>query len=382
MARRRPQAAGRRRLRRRRLRRAVQGAAPRRRRARRLPGPPHRPDRAPRGRPRRGRDGRRRRGRPHGRHGLPARGPGAARPHARRPARRCCSRPRSTARSTASSSATSATRRATCCPRPTSARPPTASGRSTAPTRVDVTAEIVDAAGPTIVFCRTKHGADALAKKLDQRGVRSAAIHGNRSQGQRERALAAFADGKVPRARRHRRRRPRHPRRRRRLRGPLRPAGRLQGLHAPLRPHRARRRRGHRRVAGRRPTSEGWWRASSASWASVPACARPDITLDRPPARRSKSRSAPDADAVAAVMPRPRRRPATDGRPSGTIKWFDAARASASSSVEGGATCSCTSPPSRATDTAASRRASTVEFEVAPGRKGEQAQRVRVLVGS
>ena len=63
--------------------------------------------------------------------------------------------------------------------------------------RVGVTAEIVAAAGPTIVFCRTKHGADALAKKLDQRGVRSAAIHGNRSQGQRERALALFADGKV-----------------------------------------------------------------------------------------------------------------------------------------------------------------------------------------
>ncbi len=63
--------------------------------------------------------------------------------------------------------------------------------------RVGLTAEIVKRAGPTIVFCRTKHGADGLAKKLEQRGVRSAAIHGNRSQGQRERALAAFADGKV-----------------------------------------------------------------------------------------------------------------------------------------------------------------------------------------
>jgi superfamily II DNA/RNA helicase/cold shock CspA family protein len=63
--------------------------------------------------------------------------------------------------------------------------------------RPDVTAEVVRAAGPTIVFCRTKHGADALAKKLEQRGVRCAAIHGNRTQGQRERALAAFANGKV-----------------------------------------------------------------------------------------------------------------------------------------------------------------------------------------
>jgi superfamily II DNA/RNA helicase/cold shock CspA family protein len=63
--------------------------------------------------------------------------------------------------------------------------------------RVALTAEVVGVAGPTIVFCRTKHGADALAKKLEQRGVRCAAIHGNRSQGQRERALAAFASGKV-----------------------------------------------------------------------------------------------------------------------------------------------------------------------------------------
>jgi len=63
--------------------------------------------------------------------------------------------------------------------------------------RVALTAEVVEATGPTIVFCRTKHGSDALAKKLEQRGVRCAAIHGNRTQGQRERALGAFAAGKV-----------------------------------------------------------------------------------------------------------------------------------------------------------------------------------------
>jgi superfamily II DNA/RNA helicase len=62
--------------------------------------------------------------------------------------------------------------------------------------RVQLTADVVKLAGPTIVFCRTKHGADQVAKRLEQRGVRSTAIHGNRSQGQRERALAGFADGK------------------------------------------------------------------------------------------------------------------------------------------------------------------------------------------
>ncbi len=48
-----------------------------------------------------------------------------------------------------------------------------------------------------LVFCRTKHGADALAKKLDQSGVRSAALHGNKSQNARTRALADFKSGKL-----------------------------------------------------------------------------------------------------------------------------------------------------------------------------------------
>lgn len=63
--------------------------------------------------------------------------------------------------------------------------------------RVPLTAEIIRGAGRTIVFCRTKHGTDGLAKKLTREGVKVATIHGNRSQGQRERALAAFASGKV-----------------------------------------------------------------------------------------------------------------------------------------------------------------------------------------
>jgi len=63
--------------------------------------------------------------------------------------------------------------------------------------RVRICADVVQLAGPTIVFCRTKHGTDALAKKLARTGVRAAAIHGNRSQNQRERALAAFSGGDV-----------------------------------------------------------------------------------------------------------------------------------------------------------------------------------------
>jgi ATP-dependent RNA helicase RhlE len=48
-----------------------------------------------------------------------------------------------------------------------------------------------------LVFCRTKHGADALARKLEQAGVRSAALHGNKSQNARTRALADFKAGKL-----------------------------------------------------------------------------------------------------------------------------------------------------------------------------------------
>ena len=49
----------------------------------------------------------------------------------------------------------------------------------------------------TLIFTRTKHGADALARKLDQAGVRSAAIHGDKTQGARTRALADFKAGKL-----------------------------------------------------------------------------------------------------------------------------------------------------------------------------------------
>ena len=46
-----------------------------------------------------------------------------------------------------------------------------------------------------IVFTRTKHGANRLVKQLDQSGVNAAAIHGNKSQGARTKALASFKAG-------------------------------------------------------------------------------------------------------------------------------------------------------------------------------------------
>jgi ATP-dependent RNA helicase RhlE len=48
-----------------------------------------------------------------------------------------------------------------------------------------------------LVFTRTKHGANRLAEQLEQDGLETAAIHGNKSQGARTRALADFKAGRV-----------------------------------------------------------------------------------------------------------------------------------------------------------------------------------------
>ena len=54
-----------------------------------------------------------------------------------------------------------------------------------------------DARVQTLVFAKTKHGSDKLATHLEKAGIRAAAIHGNKSQGQRLRALGDFKSGKV-----------------------------------------------------------------------------------------------------------------------------------------------------------------------------------------
>ena len=63
--------------------------------------------------------------------------------------------------------------------------------------RIQLTADAVARHGRAIVFCRTRHGADRLARQLGTSGISAAAIHGSRSQAQRERALAAFAADSV-----------------------------------------------------------------------------------------------------------------------------------------------------------------------------------------
>ncbi len=63
--------------------------------------------------------------------------------------------------------------------------------------RVRHTADLVEAAGRSIVFTRTRHGADRLAKQLGKLGVAAVAMHGGRSQNQRTRALGEFDTGRA-----------------------------------------------------------------------------------------------------------------------------------------------------------------------------------------
>jgi superfamily II DNA/RNA helicase len=62
--------------------------------------------------------------------------------------------------------------------------------------KVPVLAEIVARPARTLVFVRTKHGADRLARQLGRTGTEAGAIHGNLAQNARQRALDAFAAGR------------------------------------------------------------------------------------------------------------------------------------------------------------------------------------------
>ena len=67
-----------------------------------------------------------------------------------------------------------------------------------APRKLDLLVHLIEgqAMHRILVFTRTKHRADKVARDLNRQGIRSAAIHGNRSQGQRQRSLDGFKDGR------------------------------------------------------------------------------------------------------------------------------------------------------------------------------------------
>ncbi len=63
--------------------------------------------------------------------------------------------------------------------------------------RVTTSAKVIKESGQAIVFCRTRHGCDRLAKQLNRQGVEAVAIHGGHAQNRRTRSLSRFTDGDV-----------------------------------------------------------------------------------------------------------------------------------------------------------------------------------------
>jgi superfamily II DNA/RNA helicase len=245
--------------------------------------------------------------------------------------------------------------------------------------RVALTGDIVQAVGATIVFCRTKHGADALAKKLEQRGVRCAAIHGNRSQGQRERALGAFASGKVQAL--------------------VATDVAARGIHvdavacvvhfdppADFKDYTHRSGRTARAGADGQvvslvlPEQRRDAARSQRELGQRPGLAAPDVGAlrDRP----SPSAPSPSASsaAPAAVPPsREEARPRRSSRPRGTIKWFDARKGFGFIERRGERDVFVHFSAIEGEGYRRLEEGQTVEFDLAPGRQGEQARRVRVL---
>ncbi|WP_458689484.1 DEAD/DEAH box helicase [Nocardia tengchongensis] len=66
------------------------------------------------------------------------------------------------------------------------------------PDKRAVVSEIAARQGRTLLFVRTQHGADKLARKLREIGIGAVALHGGKAQNQRNRMLSAFADGTAP----------------------------------------------------------------------------------------------------------------------------------------------------------------------------------------
>ena len=223
--------------------------------------------------------------------------------------------------------------------------------------RIGLCAKLVAQLGSTVVFCRTKRGADRVARQLEAAGVRAAAIHGDRSQGQRERALAAFQRGQVDAL--------------------VATDVAARGIHvdavacvihfdppADFKDYTHRSGRTARAGADGivvslvSPDQKGLTARFQRELGQRPGPVRPDV--------RTMSDRTPD-DATRPVRaatrrPRPRRwrcRQPPMGARAAPSSGSTPRRASASSSAPAGATCSSTSPRSRATAIASSKRVST-----------------------
>ena len=251
--------------------------------------------------------------------------------------------------------------------------------------RVKLCADVIKLAGPTIVFCKTKRGTERLAKNLAQAGLRTAGDPRQPLTGPARTGPGGLHQRPGGCVDRHRCGGSRHSRRRRRLRHPLRPPARRQGLHPPVRTDGSRRRGRHRGVVrgpGARPRHR-----------QDPAGARHGDRIGHP---RPDRPGGVDAGGREQAGQRKRRSNATsrdpcrhadphegwfawDHQSRGIIKWFDPRKGFGFiersegddvfvhfSALEGAGR-----------DTLAEGQ--SVDFEIGPGRKGEQAHNVRLV---
>ncbi len=276
--------------------------------------------------------------------------------------------------------------------------------RSEKADRVRLTARLVYEHGRAIVFCRTKRGADRVARQLAASGVGAVAIHGDRTQAQRERALAAFVDGRVAAL--------------------VATDVAARGIHIDDLPcvvhydppgeatdyvHRSGRtgRAGSTGIVVSLVTqdSEAAIRSLQRALGLPQACTAPgELVTTLPPTPPGASRMANGASLTGSrspkgkAAPRPaesRRRPTSrprtvphDGRttadrrkavPTGTVKFFDVAKGYGFVSRPGAKDLFVHSSQLGEFSRTGLRPGQQVEFEIAPGRKGDEARGVRVV---
>ena len=272
--------------------------------------------------------------------------------------------------------------------------------------RVKLCADVIKLAGSTIVFCRTKRGTDRLARQLGDLGIRTEAIHGNRSQAQRERALQTFSQGKVQAL--------------------IATDVAARGIHvdgvscvvqfdlpndAKDYTHRAGRTaragavgtvvslvgRDEVREATRFQRTLGLAQGVGNPDRSALAAITPDAVRERTaPANaapnghggpRSEGRAKPAAEALSPSVsahstPDRSVRSSTGSTPSGTVKWFDVRKGFGFIERQGGPDVFVHISDIEGAPGARLREGQLVEFELGNGRKGDQAHRVRVMASS
>jgi len=241
--------------------------------------------------------------------------------------------------------------------------------------RVEITANLVSEHGQAFVFCRTKRGADRVVKQLQAKGVRAVPMHGDRTQGQRERALESFSKGKADAL--------------------VATDVVARGIHVDDVPcvvhfdppadhtdyvHRS----GRTGRTGRTGTVV----------TLVTDEQRKDIQGVQRALGMEQGLSAPFSTPTPAPRPAPARRPAPaptsrpttrtraksgPGTMTGTVKFFNGARGYGFVAREGGEDLFVHHSQVQGDERQGLAEGLTVEFTVAPGRKGEEARNVRVV---